>query len=82
MVFGYIARHYLELALDSKVRFCSTMKPLLDTLLRLNTEEDRLVNAETELEAFGCTAMPLTDRMTHTHVHTDPTDCYNPLRMR
>ena len=30
-VFGYIARHYLEL--DSKVSFCSRMKPLLDNLL-------------------------------------------------
>ena len=61
-VFGYIARHYLEL--DSKVSFCSRMKPLVDNLLRLNTEEGRLVIIETELEAFSrLLAVPLTDRM-------------------
>ena len=47
-----IARHYLEL--DSKVSFCSRMKPLVNNLLRLNTEEGHLVIIETELEAFGC----------------------------
>ena len=52
-VFGYIyiSRHYLEL--DSKVSFYSRMKPLVNNLLRLNTEEGRLVIVETELEAFG-----------------------------
>ena len=58
------SEHYLEL--DSKVSFCSRMKPLVDNPLRLNTEENRLVIVETEFEAFGRlgTAVPLTDRMT------------------
>ena len=41
------------LELDSKVSFYSRMKPLVDNLLRLNTEEGRLVIVETELEAFS-----------------------------
>ena len=48
----YIARHYLEL--DGKVSFYSRMKPLVDNLLRLNTEEGRLVIVETEFEAICC----------------------------
>ena len=53
-MFGYmyIARHYLEL--DGKVSFYSRMKPLVDNLLRLNTEEGRLVIVETEFEAICC----------------------------
>ena len=51
-MFGYRARHYLEL--DGKVSFYSRMKPLVDNLLRLNTEECRLVIVETEFEAIGC----------------------------
>ena len=51
------------------------MKALVDNLLRLNTEEGRLVIIETELEAFGCL-------LEQTEWQTDPTDCYNPLRMR
>ena len=47
-MFGYRARHYLEL--DGKVSFYSRMKPLVDNLLRLNTEECRLVIVETELQ--------------------------------
>ena len=53
------------------------MKPLLDNLLRLNTEEGRLVNAETELEAFGRLRVwhsgalnRQNDAHTHTHTHT------------
>ena len=48
----YIARYYLEL--DGKVSFYSRMKPLVDNLLRLNTEEGRLVIVETEFEAICC----------------------------
>ena len=51
-MFGYRARHYLEL--DGKVSFYSRMKPLVDNLLRLNTEEGRLVIVETEFEAICC----------------------------
>ena len=40
--------------IDSKVSFCSRMKHLVNNLLRLNTEEGRLVIVETELDAFGC----------------------------
>ena len=46
-------RHCLELG--SKVSFCLRMKPLVDNLLCLNTEEGRLVIDET-------LAVPLTDR--------------------
>ena len=49
-----VGRLHSEALLDSKVSFCSRMKPLVDNLLRLNTEEGRLVIVETELEAFGC----------------------------
>ena len=55
-VFGYIARHYLEL--DSKVSFCSRMKPLLDNLLRFNTEEGRLVIVETPSVIFWQSGAP------------------------
>ena len=41
-------------ALDGKVSFYSRMKLLVDNLLRLNTEECRLVIVETEFEAICC----------------------------
>ena len=78
-MFGYIARHYLEL--DSKVSFCSRLKALVDNLLRLNTEKGCLVIVETELETF-CHLLEqrcptLTDRQ-----NDKPTECYNPLCVR
>ena len=60
-------------ALDSKVSFCSRMKPLVKNMLRLNTEEGHRL---TELEAFGRLLeqrMPLTDRITDRQTHA--TEC-------